>query len=505
MNACRILLIDVNKVSLDTSKDMLEYPLGLLYLASALKNAFGDQVQLRIETFDVRHHRNEQVALWINDFCPDIVGFRSLTMGKNALHTLARIAKIEYQVPLVVAGGPHATDSPLEVMSNEAFDAAAIGEGENTIVDIVTAYMHGESLSDIKGLAARTDQGIRLNPQQTPVPDLDQLPPPDHSVIDFKRINKGHVDFSFRYNVPHANLFTSRGCPYECIYCHHVFGKRFRFHSPQRMFEEVKLLYEREGIRTFQIIDDIFNMQPKRALQFFDLIARSNMAVTFSFPNGVRGDIIDQEMVDAMWAGGVRYIAFAVETGSPRLQKLIKKHLHLDKIRNAISLSTARGIVTRGFFMFGFPTETEDEVSMTIDFATSSDLVLALFFTVLYFPGTPLYTLARSLVDIDRLDLGLEDDYVRTREGPYDFSKDKLEELKLRAIRSFFFSDKRLRLFYTLVPNFYSQRDADSTMLVNIISGNMRLEDMQYSVYAERLKRHFMMADRFSDKSGFYV
>jgi len=501
----RVLLIDVNRVSLDTSKDMLEYPLGLLYLSSSLKGAFRDQVEVRIESFDVRQHSMDQLGVWMKDFHPDILGLRSLTMGKSPLHMIARVAKTEFHVPLVIAGGPHATDSPLEVMNDESFDAAAVGEGESTILDIVRAYMTGRSLEQIPGLAVRTDQGVRLNPPQSLVHDLDQLPLPDHRAVDYVGINRGHVDFSFRYNVPHANIFTSRGCPYKCIYCHHVFGKQFRYHSPQRILEEVKILYERDGIRTFQIIDDIFNMQPTRALQFFDLVVQSNMEITFSFPNGVRGDIIDQEMVDAMWSGGVRYIAFAVETGSPRIQKLIQKNLQLDEIRNAISLSTARGIVSRGFFMFGFPTETEEEVRMTIDFATSSDLVLAMFFTVLYFPGTPLYELARSLTDIDRFNLNLEEDYVSVREGPYDFSKEKLEALKLMAIRNFFFSDKRLGLFYELVPNFYSQRDADATMLVNIISGNLRIGDIQNPEYAHRLRRHFLMADRFSEKSGFYV
>ena len=505
MSTCRVLLIDVNRVSLDTSRDMLEYPLGLLYLAASLKHSFGDQIEVRIESFDARQHHLEQLSVWLRDCRPAILGLRSLTMGKSTLHTIARIAKADFHIPLVIAGGPHATDAPLEIMKDQAFDAAAVGEGENTIVDIVTAYLKGDSLENINGLAVRTEQGIRLNPPQSPLLDLDQLPLPDHTAIDFMGVNKGHVDFSFRYNVPHANLFTSRGCPYKCIYCHHVFGKQFRYHSARRILEEVKILYERDGIRTFQIIDDIFNMQPKRALEFFNLVVRSEMDVTFSFPNGIRGDIIDQEMVDAMWSGGVRYIAFAVETGSPRIQKLIQKHLQLDKIRNAISLSTARGIVSRGFFMFGFPTETEEEVRMTIDFATSSDLVLAMFFTVLYFPGTPLYKLARRLVDIDRLNLSLEDDYVRIREGPYDFATEKLEELKLLAIRRFFFSEKRLRLFYELMPHFYVQRDADATMLVNIISGNVKISDIESPAYAQKLRRHFLMADRFSEKSGFYV
>jgi radical SAM superfamily enzyme YgiQ (UPF0313 family) len=505
MKQCRILLIDINRISLDTSRDMLEYPLGLLYLSTSLFKAYGDKVVIKIMSYDNRLHGDEHVENWIREFRPDILGLRSLTMGKSILHRMAGIAKETFNVPLVMAGGPHATDSPLDVMGNKAFDIAAIGEGEQTIVEIVKAFMNNSRLDKIGGLAVRTDRGVTLTSPRPVVADLDQLPLPDHNAIDFMAINKGHVDFSFRYNAPHANLFTSRGCPYKCIYCHHVFGKTFRFHSANRMFDEVKSLYENQGIRSFQIIDDIFNLRARRALEFFDLIVKSNMDVTFSFPNGVRGDIIDQEMVDAMWAGGVRYMAYAVESGSPRIQKLIRKNLNLERIQQAISLSTARGIVTRGFFMFGFPTETEEEIKRTIDFAVSSDLVLAMFFTVLYFPGTPLYELARKLADVDSFDLGLEDDYVSVREGPYDFSRERLEELKRIAIRSFFFSDKRLQLFYERMPNFYTQRDADAAMLVNIISGDLKPGDIENPVYAKRLHRYFLMADRFSEKSGFYV
>ena len=206
-----------------------------------------------------------------------------------------------------------------------------------------------------------------------------------------------------------------------------------------------------------------------------------------------------------MWAAGVRYMAYAVESGSPRIQRLIKKNLNLDRIHQAISLSTARGIVTRGFFMFGFPTETDQEVQMTIDFAESSDLVLAMFFTVLYFPGTPLYNLACKLTDMDRLNLGLEDDYVQVREGPYDFSRERLEELKLQAIRRFFFSDKRLQLFFERMPNFYHQRDIDAHMMVNIISGSVTQAYMADSPWADRLRHHLIIANRFSERAGFYV
>jgi len=269
--------------------------------------------------------------------------------------------------------------------------------------------------------------------------------------------------------------------------------------------EEVRMLHDEQGVTKFQIIDDIFNLDKKRAMRFYELVIRSNLDLVLSFPNGLRGDRVNEEMVDAMWEAGVRYIAYAVETGSPRVQKLIQKHLDLDQIGEAISLSTARGILTRGFFMIGFPTETEEEALMTIEYAKSSDLVLAMFFTVVYFPGTPLYRLAQQMSKVSDYNLGLEDDYVRTREGPYAFTRDTLEELKLKAVQEFFFSDKRLRLSFDIMPNFYNQRDFDASMLVNIVSAKISESDIKYPQFAKKMHRYFLIANRFSEKEGFYV
>jgi radical SAM superfamily enzyme YgiQ (UPF0313 family) len=210
-------------------------------------------------------------------------------------------------------------------------------------------------------------------------------------------------------------------------------------------------------------------------------------------------------MVDAMWDAGVRYISYAVETGSPRIQKLIRKNMNLDRIRDAIDRSAAKGIVAKGFFMIGFPSETEEEAHMTLQFAKDSDLVQAMFFTVVYFPGAPLYRLAEQECDMSAYQLGLENDYVTTREGPYAFSCDTLEEIKLAAIREFFFSRKRVELAMRNLPNFFGQRDIDAAFLVNIISGKIKEEDVEDPYVRSTLHRYFLVAERFSQKQGFFV
>jgi radical SAM superfamily enzyme YgiQ (UPF0313 family) len=505
MNPHRILLLDINRVALDTSADMLEYPLGLLYVATSLRAAFGSQIDVRILSYHDRPNHWSPIEEALDTFRPQILGLRALTMGRAAMHRIATLAKEKFGVPVILAGGPHATHCPEDVVANPAFACAVLGEGERTAVDLVACLLAGQPIDAVPGIALPSPTGVRLTPPRPLIEDLDSLPIPEYDLVDFTQTHRGYVDFSFRRDIPHANLFSSRGCPYRCIYCHKVFGKTFRPHSPERTLTEMRILYERHGIRNFQILDDIFNIDRRRAMRFFELLIASGMDVVISFPNGLRGDRIDAEMIDAMWDAGVRYIAYAIESGSPRIQRLIQKDLDLDRIAEAIALSNARGILTRGFFMLGFPTETEAEARMTVEFAKASDLAAAMFFTVVYFPGTPLYRLAQEMCDLSDYDLALEDDYVHTREGPYAFSRATLEQIKLDALREFCFSPKRLRLFFERMPTFYNQRDIDASLLANIISARMREEEVPPSPYAGELHRRFLIAQRFSEKSGFFV
>jgi hypothetical protein len=174
-------------------------------------------------------------------------------------------------------------------------------------------------------------------------------------------------------------------------------------------------------------------------------------------------------------------------------------------VAEAIALASARGIVTRGFFMLGFPTETADEARRTVEFACASELTQALFFTVVYFPGTPLRELAKRLCGLTDEQLAIEDDYVRTRDGPYAFARAELDAIKLEAVRRFCFSTKRLDLFFRLMPNFYAPRDIDAAIMANLISGDIDKDDLPDSPHSARLRRYCAIMRRFSQKSGFFI
>ena len=136
----------------------------------------------------------------------------------------------------------------------------------------------------------------------------------------------------------YALLFTSRGCPYRCNYCHDIFSKRFVYQSAESVVEDIAVLYEKYGVTEFQIVDDIFRLHKPRVEAIMNEVARRWPGIMrFTFPNGIRGDILDQQTIDALARAGTYYAAVAVETVTPRLQTMIQKNLNHEKTEWSIN------------------------------------------------------------------------------------------------------------------------------------------------------------------------
>jgi radical SAM superfamily enzyme YgiQ (UPF0313 family) len=185
-------------------------------------------------------------------------------------------------------------------------------------------------------------------------------------------------------------VMTSRACPYGCIYCHKLFGRGFRPRSPESVISELEMLYRDYHIREFEIIDDIFNLDHERAHKILSAIREKGWGVKLAFPNGLRGDRLNPELLENFKKAGTYFTALAVETASPRLQKLIGKNIDLDAVRGSIENCRRLGITTLGFFMLGFPTETYAEVRSSVEWAWSSQLDFASFFMAVPYGGTKL-------------------------------------------------------------------------------------------------------------------
>lgn len=505
----KLLLVDIIATTIENLAPAVEYSLGLMYVSSSVRRHFGDRVQTRLGTIVSRIDRpgdeESELRAILHDWQPDVVGFRALSIAKDVLHRLVAETKAWSPACPVLVGGPHATDDPGDVLENTAAECAVLGEGEDTAVELLERLLAGQDIHGVHGIALRSGSGVVRTPPRAPIDDLDALPWPDYGEIDQDRFTNRYLTFSARIFRPHGNVLTSRGCPYRCMYCHNILGKAFRARSAESVVDEIRYLHDHHGLRDFQIIDDIFNLDRRRAHRICDLLLGSGMDITLSFPNGVRTDLLDRELIEKLAATGTRMMSIAVETASPRLQKLIRKNLKLDQVLDNIGHATRAGVITRGFFMVGFPTETLEEARQTIQFAVDSELCGATFFTVVYFPGTELYELARQLGYFRDRGSEVRRDYVEVGEGPYEFSAAELVALKREGVRRFAFSRERVDRALRVLPVYFSPREIHSFFMAYVVSADCRLEDVEDPYVRNQLRRHFAVARHFSREGAFYV
>ena len=379
-------LLFIKSGNLNTRARGITPPLGLMYIASYVRQTRGDDIRI----FDIRFYNEplKEIYRIINEFQPDIVGISAITLEAPAMYQIAHFVKMVSDIPVVV-GGPHATSVPEEVIKNHDVDIVVIGEGELTFKELLDFYEKGGRISDINGIAYKIGNTPVINQPRVYIESLDTLPFPAWDLVELKKYatTASMSTVGFR---PYMVLLTSRGCPFHCTYCHNIMGKKFRPRSVDNVLEEMRILIEEYRINDFEIIDDISNFDRERFKKIMRGIIDKGWKVRLAFPNGVRTDLLDEEAVRLMRQAGTTEISIAVETVSLRLQRMVKKNLNLEKVKHIINVCVKEGMFVRGFFMLGFPTETEEELKATIDFACKSKIHEALFFLVNPFGGTEL-------------------------------------------------------------------------------------------------------------------
>ncbi len=446
---CRILFI--KSPQNDPSWKQVSHPLGLMSLAAYLRTNY--RYESRI--LDLRLDGNGRFDLEsaIRDYAPDVIGISALTHESDAVPRIAGCAKrVNAKVP-VLLGGPHATAYPEKAVQIPGIDYLVVGEGEIAAGRLIERLLSGGDASDVKGIVYRRGDRVISTGRGEFIEDLNDLPMPAYDLIDIEAYGR-YDRMSRTGGGTYMSLFSSRGCPYRCAYCHNIFGKAFRSRSAEKLFEEIRHLHDMYGIRDFEILDDVFNLDRKRLVDFCDLIIGSGMKVSFAFPNGLRGDILDEQQLIKLRQAGAVFIGFAVETGSPRLQELIKKNIRLDKIKRNIEIAHSLRIHPHGFFMIGFPGETLEEMKMTVDFMISSRLHTCSFFVVMPFEGTELGEISRHMGEIPVHDFSMSY-YTREFVNLTEVPSGKVNRIRRQALLRFYLNPFRL---YVLARDFPNRR-----------------------------------------------
>jgi len=331
----------------------------LPYVASALR-AKGHEVEI----LDLLLARTtpDKIERRMARFRPQLVGITSVTLNHHIANGIADVVrKCDPTVP-VAMGGPHVSfEIEGSFRDQPALDFIGIGEGEHTMVELAAALEGRMQLADVRGLAVRErDTGKILRTAPRPLEDdLDTLPSPARDLVPLAR----YLAFD-----SHASVVTSRGCPYECIFCSapQWTGRKVRYRDPITCVDEIEEL-ARLGFTEITIEDDLFTLYRKHFLAVCGELVRRDTGIKWNAFSRV--DTITPEIVETMARAGCQAICFGVESGNQEVLDLVKKRSNLDKVKEAMRMTQDVGISALASFIIGLPGETEATLRKTVEFA----------------------------------------------------------------------------------------------------------------------------------------
>ncbi|MBZ5537609.1 MAG: B12-binding domain-containing radical SAM protein [Acidobacteriia bacterium] len=417
------------------------FPIGLACLAAALEGNGHEPsiLDLPLAPAPIESLRR---ALGQEDY--PLIGIGALTAQFAGVREVIPHIRSHSPGSRIVLGGPHASGCPEEAIEQTGADFAIRGEGEKSLVELASALEWGAELRTVPALVYRNDVGFIRNPLREPLPPMDDLPLPAYHLLDLEPYIQMLLSECVRPGSRPLQILTSRGCPYRCTYCHNLFGKRFRGRSPQSVLSEILLLNSKYGVNEFLVHDDIFNFEMDRAREIFRLVLKSELKIGFSFPNGLRAEFMDEDLMGLMAAAGVHTVGVGIECASRRLQESTRKHLCIPDVDRFLRIAKHCHMQTQGFFMIGFPDENAEEIHQTIRYARrTKELDTAFFSFPTPYPGTEL---ARQLAERgEPVELGSENSDTYTphfRVGGLGYRK--LVWLRMKAYLYFYLTPRRL-------------------------------------------------------------
>ncbi|MFC1888879.1 B12-binding domain-containing radical SAM protein [Thermodesulfobacteriota bacterium] len=428
-------------------------PLGLMYIASYLKQNADEMAAVRILDLTIERNGRKAMARALEGFEPDLIGLSVMTPEAPDMNYFSQWFKGKVPKALVVAGGPHPNAAPEDVLSDPNIDFVCLGEGERTALALVDRLARGLEMRDLPGLAYRSNGGFARNQDVEPIEDLDSVPFPAWDLVPLTAYCSWRVlnpSLSRRRKL-FTTLFTSRACPYRCTYCHNIFGRRTRLRTAENIYQEMRELEDRYGIYEFHVVDDVFNLRPDRVIALCDRIIEEKRKYHLAFVSGLRGDILTEEVLDRLVEAGTYQVSVGIESGSQRIQKAVKRNGDIQRALAMIAYARGLGVITHGFFMFGFPDETREEMAATEKVALSAKLITAAFHTVAPYPGTPLFDLLQERKRGE--EIRMEEIFFKSPTmNLSNVSTSELHRAIKRAFRRFYFDRRRLMTIWRSAP-----------------------------------------------------
>jgi len=360
-------------------------PLGLGYLASSLMDN-----GISVEIIDGSFLDPPAVVEKVKKVSPKIAGFYvMLTMEQSALELAASIR--DY-CGLLVAGGPYPTASPDFFLPH--FDLVALGEAEKSLPEMIEGFLSDRNPYEVPGFAYWEGQSVRYSPVRARIEKLDEITAPARSLFD----NDAHKEYWQRnYGYTTTSMITTRGCPFKCGFCSKpVFGDDYKERTASNVVDEIEEILE-FGYDRIWMADDCFTLNKRRVAEICEGILTRGLRFEWECLSRVDG--IDTETLNHMREAGCVRLFFGLESGNDQMLRVMKKNTTTAAGRKAVDLAVKCGLKTGGFFILGYPGETNRTLIQTINFSSSLPLHY-LSYTVPYpLPGTDLFSRVKNRIN----------------------------------------------------------------------------------------------------------
>lgn len=334
-----------------------------------------------------------RAALEILDTDPEAVGFTTLGCSFLFVVRVAELLRLAEPSLPILLGGPHATMLAGEILrAFPFFDVIVRHEVEETL-PAVLKNLSSRCFEMIPGISWSTSQGIRSTDGRPRIEDLDQLP-----LLNYDHYPIVGLDLEM------LRVEAGRGCPYECTFCStaQFFQRRYRLKSPERLVSELDALHLHYGVTEFKLDHDLFTVDRHKVLAFCKAVKDRG----YRWRVSARIDRVDAELLAAMADSGCIGMYFGVETGSVRLQKVVKKNLDLSLLNPILECAASVGISTTISVITGWPEETQEDLDCSLDLIGSCFLrdrssCIPQFHLLTPEPGTPLFSALSSQLEFD--------------------------------------------------------------------------------------------------------
>lgn len=377
----------VNKVG-----DGYSFPLGLPYISASLKKA-----GFQIYTYNLNHHAGEIsdiVERLIRENNIDVVLTGGLSFQYYPIKQLIDAVKqVDAEIPVFVGGGIITGDPEAAMAALEVCQAGIIGEGEITDVQLCKALEEGRPLQEVDGLIINNfDGSYYTTPPRKEIEDIDSIPWPDYDGFELEKSFAETPGVSGLNSDRTIFMLGSRSCPYQCSFCFHTVGKKYRQRSLDNFFAELDYNIKKYHVNYICVADELFSYNNERVLEFCNRIKPYHIQWWAQF----RVDSIDPWILPILKESGCATMSFGLESADNTVLKSMRKNISIQQIEKTLSVVYDSGIPFEGAFIFGDEAESHETAMNTLNWWADHAEYKINLNTITVFPGCRLYKNAKK-------------------------------------------------------------------------------------------------------------